>query len=220
MDSTLISQDDDTQRVPVVDPTAALVSAHGAQQCTNCAAPLAVDQRYCLECGERNGAPRLPVMSGRPEPRSTAAAPRPSRTSRVAKASSNTALIAGVGTLLVALGVGVLIGKSSEDSTPQKASGVQVVTVSGAAGGAAVAGATPSSAAPGSTSTPGSTDASAKASGTSKSAAKDKAKASSGTTAPASGAVKKTSGKVVKVGTKGHGPGYKDGKFTGDFFGG
>ena len=25
---------------------------------------------------------------------------------------------------------------------------------------------------------------------------------------------------VVKLGSKGHGPGYKDGKFTGDFFGG
>jgi hypothetical protein len=31
--------------------------------------------------------------------------------------------------------------------------------------------------------------------------------------------VKKTKGKVVAVGQKGSGKGYKNGKFTGDFFG-
>ncbi|HWI71818.1 MAG TPA: hypothetical protein VNT55_07685, partial [Baekduia sp.] len=27
--------------------------------CRTCGSPLAADQRYCLECGERNGPPRL-----------------------------------------------------------------------------------------------------------------------------------------------------------------
>ena len=42
--------------------------------------------------------------------------------------------MAGVATLLVALGVGVLIGHDSNNGTPVRASAPQVITVSGGAG--------------------------------------------------------------------------------------
>jgi hypothetical protein len=229
MDSTITTQDDPTQRMPALDPAVPFSTAASAtgQLCTNCGATLAADQRYCLECGERHGEPRLPVMSGRPDPAATTITSTTlgggSRLGRRG-ASANTALIAGVGTLLVALGVGVLIGRTSDAPEPQKASGVQVVTVAGAAG-PAVAGATPSSSTPSSTTTAGATDASAKDDNKSKSGKKDGGDAKDASTsavdaAGAGGTVKKSSGKVVKIGTKGSGKGYKNGKFTGDFFGG
>ena len=36
--------------------------AAGGDQCPNCGASMAPDQRYCLECGHRRGDPRLPFM--------------------------------------------------------------------------------------------------------------------------------------------------------------
>jgi hypothetical protein len=227
VDSSIISPPEDpTRSVPFPDPVAsAPIASTTATHCANCGALLAADQRYCVECGERHGDPRLPVMSGRQDLSAPALAPPPPRKggSRLARASANTALIAGVGTLLVALGVGVLIGRSSESSRPAAGAAPQVVTIAG--GGAVAGGATAaSSAAPASTgdaSTPAATkdakDAKAKAGG-------DKGKSddpSSSADAPASGkAVPKKAGKVVSIGSKGSGKGYKDGKFTGDFFGG
>jgi hypothetical protein len=223
VDSSIISPEDPTRSVPFPDPVASPpIALTTATHCANCGATLAADQRYCVECGERHGDPRLPVMSGRQDLSAPALAPQPPRRSggRLARASANTALIAGVGTLLVALGVGVLIGRSSENGNQPAASAApQVVTI---AGGGAVAGATAaSSAAPASTgdaSTPAAgKDAKAKAGG-------DKGKSddkSDSANAPASGkAVPKKAGKVVSIGSKGSGKGYKNGKFTGDFFGG
>jgi hypothetical protein len=213
VDSSIISPEDPTRSVPFPDPvTSAPIVSTSATHCANCGAPLAADQRYCVECGERHGDPRLPVMTGRRDLSTPALAPQPPRkgASRLARASANTALIAGVGTLLVALGVGVLIGRSSESSQPAASAAPQVVTI---AGGGAVAGAP----ATGDASTPAATkDAKAKAGGD-----KGKSSSKSDANAPASGkAVPKKAGKVVSIGSKGSGKGYKDGKFTGDFFGG
>jgi hypothetical protein len=94
-----------------------------------------VDQRYCLECGHRRGEPRLPFMDAvvfmdamnkPPEP----PAPTGKKTKR-GGISPNAALIAGVGTLLLALGIGVLIGRSGDHGGTQAAAAPQVVTVSG-----------------------------------------------------------------------------------------
>jgi hypothetical protein len=192
------------------DVVPASLSAASADRCTNCASPLAADQRYCLECGERRGDPRMPYMNGRPpeaQPTSVASAPAPRRP----RSAAGTTLVAGVGTLLLAMGVGVLIGRSDDNSQVAKAPAVQVVTVAGAGG--AVAGAPAATSATPSSTTPAGTDgadASAKA--------KDKGKDAKSTASTKATPKKKTT-PVVKVGSKGKGKGYKDGKFTGDFFG-
>lgn len=116
-------------------PSANPQAPAGFEQCPSCGALVAVDQRYCLECGHRRGEPRLPFMDAvvfmdamnRP-PEAPAAA-----TKKKAKRgiSPNAALIAGVGTLLLALGIGVLIGRSGDHGGTQAAAAPQVVTVSG-----------------------------------------------------------------------------------------
>jgi hypothetical protein len=122
----------------------------------------------------------------------------------------NTALIAGVGTLLLAMGVGVLIGHSSRQAEPTRAaSPVQVVTVAGGGG-------------------TGTTAATATTAKGPKGAKASKTTGKSATSADAAKAAAKIKGTniklpkkaVVKVGSPGSGPGYQNGKFTGNFFGG
>jgi hypothetical protein len=185
----------------------ALLSAIG-DACVSCGAGLQADQRYCVECGVRNAPPRLAFMDGRTRPQveppvAALAAPGPAVARRPA---SGMTLIAGVATLLLAMGVGVLIGAAGSDApTPAAGSRVQVVSVPAAAPVAAApaAGTTTTSTTPSTAST---TDGD-----TAKKAAKPAASSSS--------AKKVTTPKPVKVGSKGHGPGYKNGKFTGNFFG-
>lgn len=104
----------------------AVVSAH----CANCSAPLASDQRYCLECGQR----RLPMSSvlATPPPMVAAAAPPLAAPLSVpAEAlpprNATLTLIAAVGVLLLAMGVGVLIGRSS--ASRQSAAPAPVISV-------------------------------------------------------------------------------------------
>ena len=195
--------DPTTQRMSTVEPS--LASAMGTQ-CVACGTPLATDQRYCLECGEPNGQPRLSFADGRgPEAADTVARTVVSGPPPRSRGSTGTALIAGVGTLLLALGVGVEIGRSTDNGRTQAPSQpVRVVTLPGA--GAATA--TP---APGASPT-----ATATATATGK---KGKSAAKPGASTKQPAAVK-TPPPVVKVGSKGSGRGYKNGKFTGDFFGG
>ena len=123
--------------------------------------------------------------------------------------SHNAALIAGVGTLLLAMGVGVLIGRSGEKSPSSASAAPQVITVGGAGGNA-------------------STAAGAAAAAGSGKAAKAKSTGKKATAVQAQSAANKIKGTsvklpkkaVVKTGTPGHGPGYQKGKFTGNFFGG
>ena len=175
-------------------------AASGRERCSSCDATLAADQRYCVECGQRRGAARFsaqPAAQPAPEPRKP----------RLARATSGTTLVGGVATLLLALGVGVLIGRSGEHGTTTAKTPVQVVTFSGgaqpAAGATAAVTATPTARA-------GAKVAAAKAA---KSAA---SKPVSSTTNEIAKSVPKA---VVKIGTPGKGPGYENGKFTGNFFG-
>lgn len=106
--------------------------------CASCGALLASDQRYCLECGQRRGDPRLPfmdavvLMEAVRRPPQAAALPAKKKRGGI---SANAALIAGVGTLLLALGIGVLIGRSGNNEVAPTAAAPQVIKVGGASGG-------------------------------------------------------------------------------------
>ncbi len=189
---------------PVPPPSTLSPMPAARERCAMCGATLAADQRYCVECGQRCGPSRLPFSDGiapRAEP-----SPRAEPQSRRPRASVNATLIAGIGTLLLALGVGVLIGRLGTNSST-KAPPVQVVTVAGGAGtGSAGTAAGTASTEPQTSSTAAKTAKTAAAAAAAKSA---KAKAPA---VPAK--------KVVTIGSKGSGPGYQHGHFTGNFFGG
>jgi len=107
-----------------------------AATCTACGSPLAEDQRYCLECGERSPATSEFLRSaapgqapaGPPPARPPAVAPPPSSPGRPNQTLS---VIAGIGVLLLAMGVGVLIGRAGSSSG--KTAPAQVITVGSAA---------------------------------------------------------------------------------------
>ncbi|HEY2216474.1 MAG TPA: hypothetical protein VGH21_03200 [Solirubrobacteraceae bacterium] len=133
--------------------------------CAACGAPLAEDQRYCLQCGERatpmssvllggsqtpaGGPATGPVAESQPTgpgatppgvtPPSPGGPPGTNAPSAFgsdggANRGNAVTVIAGVGVLLLAMGIGVLIGRSSSSSP--RAPAPQVISV-GSAGGAA-----------------------------------------------------------------------------------
>jgi len=117
-------------------------SAHAgfAGTCSSCGAPLAGDQRYCLECGER----RVPMSSllfgatssapvAQPDgPAVPSSPPGYQAPSGAPQRNQTLMVIAGVGVLLLAMGVGVLIGRAG--SPKQVAAPAQVITVAGGGG--------------------------------------------------------------------------------------
>jgi hypothetical protein len=136
-----------------------------------------------------------------------------------------TTLVAGVATLLLAIGVGVLIGRAGDKTTSATRANapVQVVTVAGAGGAAGGAATTASAAGAGAAGLPKTKHTLKKARRLSKA---QKAKAAAKSNAAVNKVLKptKAAGKLppatVKVGQTGSGRGYQNGKFTGDFFGG
>jgi hypothetical protein len=109
----------------------------GGDACPSCGNDMAADQRYCLECGHRRGDPRLPFMDAvvfmdavRQPQVATAPLPPPKSEKRPG-ISANASLIAGVGTLLLALGIGVLIGKTGEGGSQTAAATPSVIRVGG-----------------------------------------------------------------------------------------
>ncbi len=190
--------------VPPTEPSLSPLPV-ARERCAMCGATLAADQRYCVECGQRCGPSRVPFTEGLAQ-RATAPSPEPRPGRR--RPSVNATLIAGIGTLLLALGVGVLIGRLGESSTV-KSPAVQVVTVAGGGAGATAGAAGTGSEAQTSTTAAGTAKTGAATTGAAGAAAKAKA---------AKPAVPVT--KVVKIGSKGNGPGYQHGHFTGNFFGG
>ena len=192
--------------------SSSLVAAAG-DSCADCNAKLAADQRYCVECGTRRGEHRIPFMDAMLRPAPQAEPAPPTKRGRV-RMTANGTLIAGVGTLLLAMGIGVLIGRSGHDAGWSR-NAQQVITVQGGGAGSTAAAAGAGAAA-------GATKA-AYSKGTPKSKAQAKAQAKS-KAADLNRSVQKPGEKTppaaVKIGSPGHGPGYKNGKFTGDFFGG
>jgi hypothetical protein len=105
--------------------------------CPDCGAPMGGDQRYCLNCGQRRGAPRVPFPPTVPTETVTEVAPAAASP----RHTSATIWVTAVGVLLLAMGVGVLIGKSGSDDTtqPVRAAAPITVTVPGGTGTAAAA---------------------------------------------------------------------------------
>jgi hypothetical protein len=116
----------------------------GNESCPNCGARMAPDQRYCLNCGHRRGEPRLPFMDavvfmesmgssgagpGAPPP------PPPGEQKSSPRMNANAALIAGVATLVLAIGVGFLIGRSGHENSSQAQAPIKVIEVGGSGGG-------------------------------------------------------------------------------------
>ncbi len=116
------------------------------EPCPACGAPLAPDQRYCLECGERRN-PMSSVMLGGP-PRAGAAASPPDtppaqppsgqRSDSPWQRNTTLTVIAGVGVLLLAMGVGVLIGRAGAGKSA--AAPAQVISVASTPAASAGAG--------------------------------------------------------------------------------
>lgn len=110
---------------PARPPEPSQLFGSQGDRCQNCHAPLAVDQRYCVHCGTRRGKSRFSLnevaAQAAPPP---APPPAPVRHRRV---PSGVTLVTGVATLLLAMGVGVLIGHDSNTPAPQKASAPIVV---------------------------------------------------------------------------------------------
>jgi len=131
------------ETVEATQPTVAMEPVNGTEPCAHCGAPLARDQRYCLECGTPRTylsgmlLERLQAPSAQPAQPAQPVQPSPAPWQR----GNVLTLIAGIGVLLLAMGVGVLIGRSGS---------------SGAAGAAApqVIVATPTTGAAGAASTP------------------------------------------------------------------
>ncbi len=106
------------------------------QTCAHCGASLTDDQRYCLECGGRQVQARSQFLD-RFTPAAVSELALPSSGgAAVGGRSSGATAVAGVGVLLLAMGVGVLIGRASGGKTVTEPA--QVISV--AAPGAAAAG--------------------------------------------------------------------------------
>jgi hypothetical protein len=103
-------------------------------RCSSCGSPLASDQRYCVDCGQRRGKPRFSATGP------TAAAPKPKRERRRIHrpaGSGGATLVAGIATLLLAMGVGFEIGHGSKapPTRTEAAAAPEVITVGGGGGG-------------------------------------------------------------------------------------
>ena len=192
----------------------------GGEQCPSCGMTVAADQRYCLHCGQRCGEPRLPFMNAvtfmdaMRAPSEAVAGPAPQPQPRRRRISPNAALIAGVGTLLLAMGVGVLIGHSGNQSVATTAAAPQVITVHGGGGAETEA---PETAGKGSANKKG-----GKASKKASASAKKKAETGQGAEEvlkPSAGV--KLPPATAEVGSKCEqgAAGCKSGEFTGEFFG-
>ena len=112
--------------------------------CPGCGAALAADQRYCLNCGQRQGEPRVDFRrhleakdsapQASPPGPGTAATPSGAATEPPQKPQRDYAPLAaagGIAVLGIMLLIGVLIGRGSGDSNDSPAA-PQVVTVGAA----------------------------------------------------------------------------------------
>jgi hypothetical protein len=115
------------------DP-AATTQALGKQgePCRECGAPLAADQRYCLNCGKRRGEPRIDFQQHLPaavaasanggtpvpaQPEAAAAPPVAATEKGPQRDYTPLAAVGGIAVLGVMLLIGVLIGKGDSGGT-------------------------------------------------------------------------------------------------------
>jgi hypothetical protein len=116
------------------EPTRPLAVAAAGDHCVNCGVPLASDQRYCVNCGERRGKPRF-TLAAPTEAAVQETTVRTASAPRRPRPSAGLSLIAGVATLLLAMGVGVLIGHNNSSANSGHQSSTPAITING--GGAA-----------------------------------------------------------------------------------
>jgi hypothetical protein len=109
-----------TEILPVPDPaqpTEQSLPVLAAGACRSCSSPLAADQRYCLSCGTRVAAPRVEWASALGGVSSGAAASAPERQRAGARWTLMLDRVGGpmgaAAVVLVALGVGFLLGQGS-----------------------------------------------------------------------------------------------------------
>jgi hypothetical protein len=93
--------------------TSTTTGGQSGQPCAACGTPLAADQRYCLNCGARRGAPRVAygtyLANGGADPAAAASAAR-------ANDFSPLGAVLGVALLGGMLLIGVLLGRSGDES--------------------------------------------------------------------------------------------------------
>jgi len=211
----------------------------GNDSCPNCGAQMAADQRYCLNCGHRRGDPRLPFMdavvfmesmSAPPGGAAPPPPPAPASGGSSSRMNANAALIAGVATLVLAIGVGFLIGRAGHDGSGNAAAQAPIKVIEvGGGGGESTATAATEEAGAGSEKT-AKTSKGAKSSGGGakrkkpadvKEGSKEEEELAAEKTAEtlhAEGPLAKPTAKVGESCEKGT-PGCEGEKFTGNFFG-
>jgi hypothetical protein len=133
---------DPTSAADSQDATQELVAGPASDRCASCQTPLAPDQRYCVNCGERRGKTRFSFASPTAKPAPASAPERPRRRPTI---SSGLSLILGIATLLLAMGVGVLIGHNNNTKATQAAAAPQVIKIQGGGGNSAATNTTPAS---------------------------------------------------------------------------
>jgi hypothetical protein len=214
-------------RTATEEPTRQLSVAGTSDHCVNCGAPLASDQRYCVNCGERRGKPRFTVAAPQQEParevvttRSSSASPRRPR------ASAGFTLIAGIATLLLAMGVGVLIGHNNSGAGTAKQAATPAITINGAGSTAGASGTAASTGATGSGAAKTASHKNAKTGGSTK-AAKSSAPSkvvvqkAQAAASKVTGGSAKTAGATAQQGSScsNDTAGCENGKLTGNYFG-
>jgi hypothetical protein len=110
------------------------------EPCAECGAPLARDQRYCLECGRRRAGARIPFLDVLREQyageRDAAVEEAEAAEEPPARPVPPLAVAGALGGLVLLLAVGVLVGVLAGNSGRTTASGVpQVVNLGGAVAG-------------------------------------------------------------------------------------
>jgi hypothetical protein len=121
-------------QTPVVQTPAAgtQYGAGGGTACDSCGAPVDLAQRYCVECGVHRVGVNDPAAAY--VNRQPAQAPRANRAVIVSSRRSRAVTALMLALIPVAIAVGVLVGRSSNNSDPSllkaiRASHAQVVTV-------------------------------------------------------------------------------------------
>lgn len=122
-------------------PTLVLAKEPAGEPCRSCGSAVAADQRYCLDCGQRSPAGRVPfaeTLAPASEAAITAAA------AGAAKPAIGPGLAAAIVCLAVLfLGTGVLIGRSGSSDRGQVVAAPQTVTTVQAGGDPTSAGGEP-----------------------------------------------------------------------------
>jgi hypothetical protein len=122
-------------------PGESILAFEERDSCPDCGASMAADQRYCLACGHRRGDPRPPFLDavtstgfadagGGPGRRLPPPPPRQGSSGR----NSNAALIVGVATLILAVGIGFLVGRAGHEGSSSANQAPERITIESGGG--------------------------------------------------------------------------------------